>query len=185
MEHSSPSQPLLQQQNNEDGTSAIRNTNQHQQSQLDRSRMEITKKLLLKMNTHLGERTVGEGNHQHQQQHTKTSSNEAISTRHKKLLRQPKLAQANSVATQPLQEQQQQRPQPLIKEFALTEDDIKKIDSALTNGHLNMSTNGGGVVGGGNMKPIYYFISLGCVSFMVILFESFVRDRRSRRPLEP
>ena len=120
---------------------------------------------------------------------TTTTSTTSTSTNLKKKLRQPQLAQANSLTTQS-QSTNFQIPQPIRTELVLTENEIQKIDSVLTDGrqrkrhahsHSHSNYSNGVTVGGLILKPIHYFAALGCLSLMVILVESYFRDRRNCR----
>ena len=120
---------------------------------------------------------VTDKNKSNQIQFTQPLSSATTST---KKVRQPKLAQANTLSsiynTNKNDNNNNNIPQPKIKEFTLTEDDIKKIDSVLS--------HGGHRIGG--LKPIWYFIALGFISLIVIVIEGVLRDdRRRRRLLEP
>lgn len=80
--------------------------------------------------------------------------------------RQPILSQANSLSTAQHQNRNIPSKPEVLKKFVLTADDIKKIDSALSDGHK---------IGG--WKPISYFYVLGCISLFVIVAESRMRNR--------
>lgn len=112
-----------------------------------------------------------------------SSKSSSTTSSNRKKLRQPQLAQANSLATQPLSSNTIQMPQPILKEFVLSENDIKNIDSVLTDGRGRRPNyySTGANVNGMILKPMHYFIALGCISLLVIVVESYLKERREYR----
>jgi len=91
----------------------------------------------------------------------------------KRTLRQPKFAQASTLGMQI--EQQQQYPRPKLKEVILTENEIKKINSALSDGHE---------VSGWEPWYVNVFFGLACISLVVVVLDVTIKNHGRRMRLQ-